>query len=159
MFAKVSKSMLLVAGALAVAAPAMAAAAEPVSLKSDLKLDKLVEENGVKRHMLVVPTKVVPGDHLVFTTSYTNNSGQPFNNFVLTNPLPKEVVLSDDGFGSFDCSVDGGKTWGKLASLSLDDGKGGKRPAQAGDVTHIRWALPAIAPGGTGTLEYHAVVR
>ncbi len=140
------------------ALPGMALAA-PLTLKSALQLDKVVEDASGKHHLLVVPARVVPGDHLVFTTAYTNTSPVPVANFVVTNPLPREVALVDDGSGQFEVSVDGGISWGKLAALSMDDGRGGKRPAQAGDVSHVRWTLSAIAPGGSGKLEYRAVVR
>ena len=43
--------------------------------------------------------------------------------------------------------------------LKVADGKGGTRPAQASDVTHVRWSIASFAPGASGTLEYHAVVR
>ena len=140
-------------------APAALAAASPVTLESVVKLDKTVTENGQTKHVLSDPKKVVPGNHLVFLITYRNSGDKPVQNFVVTNPLPSAVVLGDDGFGSFDVSVDGGKAWGKLVSLKIGDGKGGVRAAQAADATHVRWVIPAIAPGASGTLEYHAVVR
>lgn len=140
-------------------APVAFAADSPVTLESTVKLDKLVTEGGKSKHVLVDPVKVIPGNHLVFVTRYRNAGAKPVENFVVTNPLPGAVVLADDGFGGFEASVDGGKAWGKLAALRLPDGKGGSRAAQAGDVTHVRWVIPVIAPGASGSLEYHAVVR
>ena len=140
-------------------APAAFAAPSPVTLESKVKLDTVVTEAGQSKHVLVDPVKVVPGNHLVFVTSYHNTGAKPVLNFVVTNPLPGAVVLADDGFGSFVSSVDGGKSWGKLATLRVADGKGGLRGAQATDVTHVRWVVPVIAPGASGSLEYHALVR
>ena len=55
--------------------------------------------------------------------------------------------------------VDGGKTWGKLAALTIKDAKGVARPAQATDVTHVRWTLATIAPGTEGAVAYHGIVK
>ena len=143
-----------------VPASAMAqAAASPVALTSDVKLDRVVVTNGVSKHVFTAPTKVVPGDHLIFSTKFHNSGAKPIEHFIVTNPLPSAVTLAGDGYGNFDVSVDGGKSWGKLAALTVSDGKGGQRGAQATDVTHVRWIIPAIAPGASGSLEYHAIVR
>ena len=154
---------ILASAALSIAALAGSAgtafAADAVSLTSDMKVDRVVVTNGVKRHALVPATKVVPGDMLVFTTLYHNNTDKPVVKFVVVNPIPGAVRLADDGFGTFDVSVDGGKSWGKLAALTVTDGKGGQRAAQASDVTHLRWIVATIAPGAGGSLEYHGVVR
>lgn len=153
---------LAVLAVLALAAPltgAHAQGAQPVELKGEVKLDKLVTEEGKSRHELVAPEVVVPGDHLVFSTSYRNTSAETIKDFVVTNPLPAGVMLASDDAASLDVSVDGGKTWGKLAQLSVAPENGAARPAQPSDVTHIRWTIPAIKPGQQGTLTYLAIVR
>ena len=150
---------LATTAALAPATAMAQAAASPVALTSDVKLDRVVVTNGVSKHVLTAPTKVVPGDHLIFSTNYHNSGAKPIEHFIVTNPLPSAVTLAGDGYGNFDVSVDGGKSWGKLAALNVSDGKGGRRAAQATDVTHVRWIVPAIAPGASGSLEYHAIVR
>lgn len=133
--------------------------AGPVSLSGDVKVDRVVTENGEARHVLLQPDKVVPGERLVFTTSYRNSGTKPIQNFVVTNPLPPAVVLADGADAALVVSVDGGVHWGPLAHLSVSDGKGGLRPAEPADVTHLRWTIAQIAPGATGTLAYHAIVR
>ena len=158
MFAKHFIGALGLAATLSLSTGALAADG-PVTLDSTVKLDKLVTEGGQTKHQLVEPKKVVPGNHLVFLTTYHNSGAKPVTRFVVTNPLPAAVVLADDATGGFEASVDGGKSWGQLPALRLDDGKGGKRAAQASDVTHVRWVVPVIAPGASGTREYHAVVR
>lgn len=146
-----------------IAAPAVAQAATapagPITLAGDVKVDRVITENGQSRHVLLAPDKVVPGERLVFTTSYRNSGTKPIQNFVVTNPVPPAVVVADGGDSSALVSIDGGAHWGTLSSLTLSDGKGGKRPAQASDITHLRWTVPLIAPGQTGNLEYHATVR
>lgn len=102
---------------------------------------------------------VVPGDRLVFSTRYRNNTGQKVENIVVTNPIRPGIALADDGATGLDVSVDGGASWGKLGLLKVADGQGGQRPAQPGEVTHVRWVLAAVAPGASGTLSFNAIVR
>lgn len=143
-----------------IAAPALAApSAGQVSLQGDVKVEKTVVANGTSTRVLVAPKKVVPGDHLVFSTAYHNNGASAVDHFIVTNPLPKGVSYAAEASEASEVSVDGGKSWGQLATQTVADGKGGKRAAQAGDVTHVRWTVAVIAPGATGAVSYHAVVR
>lgn len=157
-----ARDMLGILGAAAlglVASGAAAQAPQPVELKGDVKVDRIVLENGTKRHVLVVPDVVVPGDRLVFSTAYRNVGTSVVKDFVVTNPLPQGVMLAPDSAATQEVSVDGGKSWGKLAALLVNDGKGGLRAAQASDVTHVRWTLAVLAAGAQGTLAYDAIVR
>jgi uncharacterized repeat protein (TIGR01451 family) len=148
----------MLATALAVTAPA-ARAASPVSLEGDVKVEKSVTENGAEKIVLVAPDVVVPGDKLVFTTSYHNDGSNAVQNFVVTSPVPNAVLLSDDRSAPLDLSVDGGETWGKLAALTVARPDGTRRPAGPGDVTHVRWTIAAIAAGVGGVVQYRATVR
>lgn len=141
--------------------PALAAAqiGQPITLSSEIKLERAIIENGRKRVVLEAPKVVVPGDRLHFTVSYRNGGTAEVRDFVLTNPLPAGVMLAPQGSEALEVSVDAGKGWGKLATLTVPDGQGGKRPAQASDVTHVRWALAPLAPGASGTVTFNAVVR
>ena len=138
---------------------AQAQAAQPIELKGDVKLDKVIVEQGREKHVMVEPTVVVPGDKLVFATAYRNTGAIAVNNFIVTNPIPVGVMLAPDGVVQAEVSVDGGKVWGKLVNLTVAGPGGAKRPAQSGDVTHVRWTLPVLAPGATGTLTYRGIVR
>lgn len=155
---KVTFACIVSTGLLLLSAPAFAAP-ESVVLNGEVKQDKVVNDNGMERHVLVTPEKVVPGDKLIFITNFANNGRQAVNNFVVTNPLPQGVIYSTDESTSAVVSVDGGKTWGPIDTLRVADGQGGERAAQATDVTHVRWTVAAIAPGGTGAVQYHGVVR
>ncbi len=151
----------LASAALLALTPAMASAqpAQPIELKGDVKVSKLVVENGKEKQVLSEPKVVVPGDRLVFSTSYRNNGSQVARNVVVTNPLPNGVMLAPEGADSHSVSVDGGKTWGKLSEMSVSNGTGAMRPAVAGDVTHVRWVLSEVAPGAEGKVTYNAIVR
>ena len=150
---------LCLAVALVAAPTAAMAAPDQVSLVGDVKLEKTVTEDGRTRTELQDPKVVVPGDRLLFTTRYSNTGTRPVQNFVVTNPLPGPVMLVAEEGRGYSVSADGGKTWGQLGTLKVPDGKGGLRPASAADVTHLRWVIPSIAPGASGKLEYHAIVR
>ena len=144
------------------AASVPAFAAEPVSLNSSVLVDVVTKTDGQVTHKLMAPDSTnqkVPGAMLVYTLAYHNNLDKPFENFVVTNPLPAAVMLADDGFGTFDVSVNGGKSFGKLAALTVTDANGKTRAAQASDVNALRWVIPTIAAGASGKLEYHGIIR
>ncbi len=158
----VVKSLAGAAAMVTMAGPALAAAQSapsPVSLKGDVMLEKTVTENGVSSVQLVEPKVVIPGDHLLFTTRYHNEGAQSVTNFVVTNPLPSAVALASDGATGTEVSIDGGKTWGQLATLKVTGADGSTRTATAADVTHVRWTIPTIAPGASGEVQYHGIVR
>jgi hypothetical protein len=128
-----------------------------VALSGDVKVIRTVEENGVTRTVMEKPSQVIPGDRLVFSTAYKNNSADVVEDFVVTNPLPGAVALAEDG--DFSVSVDGGKTFGRFATLSVTLEDGANRPAELSDVTHIRWTLARLEPGASGSVTYFAVIR
>lgn len=138
---------------------ATAQAAQPFELVNDVKVDRVTVVEGKERHALVEPSVVVPGDRLVFSTRYRNNTAAKVENIVVTNPIKPGIAFVSEAAGAADVSVDGGKAWGKLASLTVADGKGGQRAAQASDVTHVRWVLASVAPGAAGTISFNAIVR
>lgn len=142
------------------AAPFAAYAQSPVSLSGDVKaVETTVDDAGNEVTKLVDPDVIVPGDRLVFGTDYANNGAEPVENFVVTNPLPAAVRLAPDADPQLVVSVDAGKSWGVLASLTVASEDGTTRAASHADVTHVRWTLPVIAPGQSGRLEYPAIIR
>jgi uncharacterized repeat protein (TIGR01451 family) len=147
---------LLAAFGLSSAASAQTA---PVTLQSDIKIEKTVVEGGVSKVVYIPATRATPGKRLIIGNTYRNNTAAPINNFAITNPLPTGVSYQSDPADRGQLSVDGGRTWGPLSALTIANADGTRRPAQAGDVTHIRWNVPVIAPGTSGTVAYHAVVR
>ena len=108
---------------------------------------------------LVEPKVVVPGDRLLLGVRFTNGSTEPVENFVVTNPLPAAVSYASDADPALEVSVDGGLTWGQLASLEVIDGDGNRSAAGPADVTIVRWTLAAIAPGETGQVSFPVFVR
>ncbi len=151
-------------GALALHAPAHAAPGAEAASKLDLAGYVMLERattdaSGKQRLERVEPDVVTPGDRLIFGTRFTNRGPAPIEGFVLSNPVPASVSLAETPDPAVLVSVDGGATWGKLAELAVTGTGGGSRPALPGDVTNIRWVLPQIAPGQSGTLEFPVTVR
>lgn len=138
-------------------APAFAQNAPAVALKGDVKVVRETVENGKPVQTLEEPSRVLPGDRLVFTTSYTNAGNEAATDFVVTNPLPAPVKLAR--VDSFEVSVDGGQTFGRLEALKATGTDGAPRAAELGDVTHVRWRVASIAPGASGEVKFFAEVR
>ena len=149
-----------IAFALTLAPVAASAQQQPVSVQSDIMLERAVtSDDGSSATERVTPEVVVPGDRLILGINYHNEGTEAFDNFVVTNPLPGQVMLAADADPRLDVSVDGGRTWGPLAELRVNEGGGVSRTAQHADVTHVRWTLATVQPGESGRLEFPAIIR
>ncbi|MFC3579061.1 hypothetical protein [Sphingomonas hylomeconis] len=146
--------------ALATAFPALAAG--PLTLTSDVRMEKRVAAaDGTTRTTLVKADRAVPGDRVVFVLSYRNTGAQPLSDVVLANPVPKNMAYRAPALNSAapELSVDG-KTYGTLAALRVPAGTGGLRAAGPDDVTTVRWRLPSPIPAGSeGKLAFQAVLK
>jgi uncharacterized repeat protein (TIGR01451 family) len=146
---------------LALAAPSALWAADSVSLTSEVLVEHVKQQaDGSSKVVREEPKVVTPGDKLVFLLSYRNGGAQPATGFVVTNPIPSSVAFSGGESEGASVSVDGGKSWGPLASLKIANADGSMRPATQDDVTHIRWSFAQpIAAGRAGQLSFRGVVK
>jgi uncharacterized repeat protein (TIGR01451 family) len=143
---------------MACATPAVAAAQErPIKLQSEVKLVRQAQQGEAPE--LVEPEGVVPGDTLVFTTSYRNEGASAVSDFVIVNPVPSDLVLTDEAAGATEVSVDGGTHWGRLAALKVVAENGEERPATTQDITHMRWVFSSVEPSQAGEVQFSARVR
>lgn len=142
-------------------APMAAHAANEVALTSSVFVEKAVAQaDGKTRLVLEEPKVVVPGDRLVFVLAYKNLGAKPATDFVVTNPLPGAVAYQGSGDAGALVSIDGGKSWGALATLKMRNADGTARAAYPEDVTHVRWAMKTPIPvGAAGKLSFRGVVR
>jgi hypothetical protein len=145
----------------ALLAPVAANAADNVTLTSKVLVERTkAGPDGKTVTVREEPGVVTPGDRLVVVLSYRNGSAQPATGFTLTNPIPASVAFTGTDDKTATVSVDGGKTWGALASLKVVAADGTSRPAVAADVTHIRWSFgQPIAAGSGGELSFRGVVE
>lgn len=150
------------------AAPAPAATPSPVTLTSEVKIERVeVDAAGKETVTLHTPKSVVvvPGDKVLFTLEVKNTGAQPAAGFRATNPMPGPVQFVSVAEDWAEVSVDGGNVWGKLTALKVKtlpaDGTAPvERAADVADVTHVRWLFPdAIAPGDTRKISYRGVIK
>jgi uncharacterized repeat protein (TIGR01451 family) len=153
--------MKILLALLALLVPAAVQAADSVSLVSQVLVERVeTTPDGRSITTRAEPDVVTPGDRLVFLLSYRNDGAEPATAFVLTNPVPDSVAFAGTDDRSAVVSIDGGKTWGALSSLTVTQADGITRPAQVADVTHIRWSLAQPVPsGGAGELSFRGVVK
>lgn len=120
--------------------------------------------NGKKEKKTQPATKIVPGTEVIYVITYRNAGDKAAEKVVVNNAVPKELTYkggSASGRGArFEVSVDGGSKFGALPSLRVTGADGKPRPAQAADVTHLRWSVAKpVAPGASGSVSYRAVLR
>ena len=148
---------------IALAAPvAVYAQAQPaVSLVSKAFVVKQVPDGaGKAKNTLVVPERVLPGEALVFMLEYKNNTAVPNTAFVITNPIPANVLYTGVEQPWAVVSVDGGKTYGPLATLKVTKGDGTTRAAVPTDVNSVRWKFAQPIPAaGSGRVTFYAMVK
>jgi len=142
-------------------APGAALAADNIALSSEVFVERTVAKpDGRTSTVLETPSTVVPGDQLVFVVKYKNVGTSTANDFTVTNPLPQAVAFKGTADGKEVVSVDGGKQWGTLSSLSVIDADGEKRPAQLTDVTHVKWNFnQSLSVGSEGKLIFRGAVK
>jgi uncharacterized repeat protein (TIGR01451 family) len=106
-------------------------------------------------------SKVVPGNVLVYTTTYRNIGKQPAEDIVITNPVPAHMEYVDrsaEGKGTkIAFSADKGKSYGTPYELTIADAKGKKRGVDAKEYTHLQWTVvKPLPPGGSGRVSFKA---
>ena len=154
-----------------VALPASAhaqAAGQTVVLTSEAHIERTeIGADGKEKQVLKNPNDVivVPGDKVVFALSYVNKGTEAASGFRATNPMPGPVQFVSAAEEWAEVSVDGGKSWGKLAGLKVtvpgvDGSATTERAASAEDVTHVRWVFAEpIAPGAKGSVSYRGLIK
>ncbi|WP_439567606.1 hypothetical protein [Sphingopyxis sp.] len=133
------------------------------ALSSKIELEKLAPTTAgqAPAKSYVAPDVVVPGDRIRVTLTFTNNGAAPAAGLNLTNPIPEGLVYDDTADpAGFSVSIDGGKTFGPLAALTVPVTGADARAAVAADVTHVRWLWPdAVAPGQSRSVAFFGRVR
>ncbi len=146
---------------------ALTAHAQTVELVTKAEREIEVVEKGAKIKKLAPPQKMVPGDEVLYTVTYSNKTAKPADNVSVTSPVPKDTRYKDgsaEGEGAtIAYSVDGGKTFATPDRLTVafkdKVGKDSVRPAIAQDYTHIRWVIKQnVAPGQSGAVRFRVVI-
>ena len=166
---------LALAGAALLAWPAWAqvqgsagaAAASPARLAVETEVERLVaggEEDGGQVRLLPLESAPAAGEELIYTVSFVNLGPVAATDVRITQPIPAEVRLVAGSAAAPRAellySIDGGRSFGWPEELSVDDGNGGQRRADADAYTHVRWRLDGpIEPGSRGFVRFRAVAR
>lgn len=142
-----------------------------VLAKDDIRFDTSVEvevektnAQGEKAFVREPAVLVVPGTMVIYTNSFTNQTGEPAENLVLTNPIPEKMEYiagsaSDDN-ATVTFSADGGETFAAEDQLFISDSSGQRRLASPKEYTDIRWVLTSpLSPTETGSVEYRARLK
>jgi uncharacterized repeat protein (TIGR01451 family) len=122
------------------------------------------DAQGKKQIKRVEPAKVIPGEEIIYTITYTNSGDQNADNVYITNPVPEHMLYKEgsaEGIGTvITFSVDGGVTYDIPSKLKVKNIDGTLRPAVAEDYTHIRWTLKKpLSPKGNGNVVYRAILK
>ena len=117
------------------------------------------DANGETITRLEQASKVVPGDVVIYTVSFSNTGSELAENVVITNPVPRHMeYIEGTAFGpgtDISYSIDGGRTWGLPEELMVSSVDGSQRAAQAADYTDIRWILRnELQPGAQGFARF-----
>jgi len=147
---------------------AMFALASPVQAFQRVEFSQNVEvetvttgAEGQRKISFSAPETVVPGDRLRFTLQLDNQTSESAAGLKFVNPIPPEVrFASTDDMAGFSVSIDGGKTYGTLAGLTVPVAGAAARPATVDDVTHVQWVLPEpLAAGAVKKVTFFGIVR
>ncbi len=119
-----------------------------------------VDAKGQKSNKLIPAKRVVPGNVLVVKFSYTNSGTSPAANFAVNAKVDPAVEFTEIREKWAVMSVDGGKSFGSLATLKVKGADGKLRAATTKDITNVRWTLAQPVPAaGTGSVMYYGIVR
>jgi uncharacterized repeat protein (TIGR01451 family) len=152
----------LLCAALQVALALFAACIAPHALGAGVEITnqamREVEQKGLDGTTSVKLAEMksaTPGERVRFVIQVHNGSTRPAEKLVVTNPVPSDVEFQSASEGA-EVSVDGGKTFGALAQLTVKPTAGTPRAAQFADVTHVRWRLASSVPAGADSEVYFA---
>lgn len=153
---------LLAAGImLALQQPALAQNSGTLTSKIELEKITPAAEGKPSVKSYAEPDVVVPGDRIRVTLTFTNAGAAPASGIAITNPIPNGLIFDGTadttGFG---VSVDGGKSFGPLDTLTVAAMGAASRAATTADVTHVRWLWPDAVPvGGTRSVAFFGKVK
>jgi len=127
------------------------------------KEEVVTNDAGETTHRLVPAESVVPGDAVIYTITFTNISDETAEDIVITNPISKDLTyVEGSAFGPgtiVEFSVDGGASFAGPENLVVAV-NGRTRPAEAGDITHVRWRMQnQLEAGEQGMAQFRAVLN
>jgi uncharacterized repeat protein (TIGR01451 family) len=140
-------------------------AAEPGAIKLSSVAEKRI--NVVDKDGKTVSTRArvdtaVPGDEIIYTTTFENISNKPAGNIVITNPIHNDTTyLMANGVNTeITFSIDGGYEYALPDKLIVTTNEGDTRPALPSDYTNLRWVYKGVlGVGETSKVSFHTVIK
>jgi uncharacterized repeat protein (TIGR01451 family) len=154
--------------AILVLSAAVAASTLPAhALTATQKVEKEISvqlEDGTTQTRLVSAAEVTPGEKVVYTVAFTNDSSEAATDIVLAMPVPSDVRYLDGTANRPGAvvrfSTDGGSSFVGRDALVLPAVGGGTRAANVDDITHIQWRISGPIPvGASDKVSFKARLR
>jgi len=125
---------------------------------------EVLNKDGKKETKRIPVAKAVPGDAILYTTTFKNLIKKPAGNIVITNPVPNDSTYRGGSASGANTditfSIDGGKQYAAPDKLIVITKEGKTRPALPTDYTHLRWAYKGeLGVGKTGEVSFRAVIK
>jgi uncharacterized repeat protein (TIGR01451 family) len=164
-----SRSILSAASALVLAFAAWtsvhAQTSGDIELRNVAEMEQEVKTpEGKVEKKRVAATKAIPGNEVIYTSTFRNKGGKPAANVAVVNPVPANTTyVGGSAFGEntdIAFSADGGRAWASADKVTVTGPDGKKRPAAASEITHIRWTWRGdLAAGKQGAVGFRVVVN
>ena len=150
---------LICAAMLAAALCAPAFAQGKVALESAVFVERKGHTSDGRVEKRIEPAgQLARGDRVVLMVEWQAGT-RSRGSFAVTSPIPRTLAFQRASEEGTEVSVDGGRNWGRLGTLTISEADG-KRLASPQDVTHLRWQVsPREAARGRGRITYSAIVR
>jgi uncharacterized repeat protein (TIGR01451 family) len=140
-------------------------AAEPGAIKLSSVAEKRIDVVDKDGKTVSTRTRVdtaVPGDEIIYTTTFENISNKPAGNIVITNPIPNATTYRSASGANTEItfSIDGGNQYAASDKLIVTASEGNTRPAMPSDYTHLRWVYKGeLAVGETSDVSFRTVIK
>lgn len=152
---------------LGLSALALVFAAQANALTAKQTVEKevvTISADGTKLTTRMPAELVVPGETVVYTVNFVNDSEAPATDLVLAMPIPSDVRFLE---GSADrdgakvlYSADGGETYAVREAVEIPAVGGGTRTARSEDITHVQWTIAGPVPiGGSDSVAFKARLK
>ncbi len=140
------------------------AAPGAVEVVSIAEREVVTVKNGKKETLRSPVVKAVPGDEIIYITTFKNLTVKPAAHIVITNPVPNDSLYqAGSAIGANSAitfSVDGGKQYAAPDRLIVKTKEGKTRPALPAEYTHIRWTYKGeLGVGKQGEVSFRASIK
>ncbi len=160
------KKPFLIAAATILLCTVSAWAKPQVNITIEAKKEVVVTEDGKQVKTLIEAKDIFPGETILYALIYNNAGDEAATNLVVSDPIPEGtayVAGSASEAGDLSFSIDGGATYKKPTLLTYEiaqkDGTKVTHVASPEEYTHIRWILPKVTAGESGTINFKVFVK